>query len=869
MPLVRPSLGVAAARVGANYVRLLFVSVFAVSQPSLAAERDVAANHDFFEKKIRPVLVEQCYKCHSTTAGKTEGGLALDTRSAMRAGGASGPAVVPSDEEKSLILAAIRHDGLAMPPDRKLPTEVIADFERWIADGAADPREGAAPVAKPTVDYTEARNHWAFQPVAVVAPPTNADQAWALDPIDRFILAKLEASGHKPAAEADARTLLRRATFLTTGLPPTPADVAALGTSNKLGTAEYQVLVDRQLASPEFGVRWGRHWLDTARYAESNGKFMNLWWPHAWRYRDYVIDAVNRDLPYDRFLREQIAGDLLPAENDAARTAQTIATGFLAIGSKSYEEGSARERLLIETADDQIDVVMRGMLGVTVGCARCHDHKFDPIPQTDYYALAGIFLSSDPLAGPGPKHNGFKGSDFSYQTIGADAEKLRVPYEAHDKLARDAESLRGKQASDRYRRVKTKTSLENDRKAAAAKLPVDEAALAALDAKIKVEADKIAEWDITIAATKKEIERLNSSYPPAPDYAMAMRDGDKPADCALRIRGEWKRSGHAVPRGMPSFAKFADMSKIDSKQSGRLQLADWVADPRNPLTARVAVNRIWYQLFGQGLVTTLDNFGTLGDRPSHPELLDYLAAEFIRDGWSTKRFVRRLMLTRTFRLAVDEHSPLVAIDPDNRLFGRRVAHRLEAEAIRDAMLAAAGTLNLKRPAGSQIMKSTVDSANSIQVPPPGELDRTERSIYLTIVRSALPEILTLFDFPDPSLPAAKRERRTMATQALYLMNSPAVVAQAQKLAERVLDDKSLTTDAARIDRAYVLCFGRPVRSNEQQRVLAYLTQSTTADDSAAAKPTAKPDTTPESKRLNAWTSFCQTLFASAEFRYLP
>jgi hypothetical protein len=861
MPSVRSLLGAATCLVTLRSCyalsAVIVAIVFSTTLPTAAAERDSAASHDFFEKKIRPVLVEHCYKCHSTTAGKIEGGLALDTRRAMRTGGASGPAVVPSDEEKSLILAAIRHDGLAMPPDRKLSAEVIADFERWIADGAADPREGAAPVAKPTVDYAEACKHWAFQPVVVVAPPVYADSAWALDPIDRFILAKLEASGLKPAAEADARTLLRRATFLTTGLPPTPADVAAIGSSNKLGAAEYRALVDRLLQSPEFGVRWGRHWLDTARYAESNGKFMNLWWPHAWRYRDYVVDALNRDLPYDRFLREQIAGDLLPAENETARAAQITATGLLALGSKSYEEGSARERLLIETADDQIDVVMRGMLGITAACARCHDHKFDPIPQTDYYALAGIFLSSDPLAGPGPKHNGFKGSDFAYQTIGANAEKLRVPYEAHDKLTRETESLRGKHASDRYRHVKAKTALEIDRKALAAKMPVDDAALAALDAKIKVEADKIAEWDLKITAIKKEIERLNASYPPSPDYAMAMRDGEKPADCALRIRGDWKRSGTVVPRGVLSFAKFAAMEKIAPNQSGRLQLADWVADARNPLTARVAVNRIWHQLFGQGLVTTLDNFGTLGDRPSHPELLDYLAAEFVRDGWSTKRFVRRLMLTRTFRLAVDESSPLVGLDPDNRLFGRRVAQRLEAEAIRDAMLAAAGTLDLKRPSGSQIMKSSVDSANSIQTPPPGELDRTERSIYLTIVRAALPEMFTLFDFPDPSLPAAKRERRTMATQALYLMNSPAVVAQAKKLAERVLDDKTLTTDAARIDRAYVLCFGRPVRDNEQQRVVAYLAETTSA---AGAKPDA---------RTIAWTSFCQTLFASAEFRYLP
>ena len=868
MPTVRSSSPVAHRRAGR--IRLTAASVCAIAiaafgSASFAAERDAAGNHDFFEKKIRPVLIEHCYKCHSAAAGKAEGGLALDTRRAMRAGGSSGPAVVPSDEEKSLILAAIRHDGLAMPPDRKLPAAVIADFERWIADGAADPREGDAPKAKPTVDYDEAKKHWAFQPLRIVPPPAVTDAAWPLDPIDRYILGKLEASGMKPAPQADARTLLRRVSFLITGLPPSPADVAAVGNSSQQPAAEYQAVVDRLLASPEFGVRWGRHWLDTARYAESNGKFMNLWWPHAWRYRDYVVDAFNRDLPYDRFLREQIAGDLLPAADDVERSRQITATGFLALGSKSYEEGSARERLLIEIADDQIDVVARGMLGLTVACARCHDHKFDPIPQADYYALAGVMLSSDPLAGPGPKHNGFKGSDFAYQTIGKNAEALRIPYEAHEKLARDTESLRGKQASDRYRHVKAKTSLEIERKAAVEKKPVDAAALSALDAKIKVEADIIADWDLKITATKKEIERLNGSFPPAPDYAMAMRDAEKPADCAIRIRGDWKRSGQVVPRGAPSLFKLAGSRKIDPKSSGRVELAEWIADPQNPLTARVAVNRIWMHLFGQGLVTTPDNFGNLGDKPSHPELLDYLAAEFIRDGWSTKRFIRRLMLTRTFRLAVDDRSQLAAIDPDNRLFGRRVVERLEAEAIRDAMLAAAGTLDTAQPAGSQIMKAAVDSANSIQSPPPGELDRNVRSIYLTLIRASVPEMLTLFDFPDPTLPAAKRERRTMPTQALYLMNSPVVVAQAKKLAERVLNDKALTTDQACIDRAYVLCFGRPAKAAEHERTLAYLQ----ATPPAAGPVATKAPATPADPKLEAWTSFCQTLFAAAEFRYVP
>ncbi|MBA4020597.1 MAG: hypothetical protein C0483_25850 [Pirellula sp.] len=816
-----------------------------------AGNSGAAKGHDFFEARIRPVLVEHCYKCHSSAAGKTEGGLALDTRGAMRAGGSSGPAVVPSDEERSLILAAIRHDGLEMPPERKLPPEVIADFEKWIALGAPDPREGLPPATKPTVDYAAARKHWAFQPVRPVAPPPSVTGRKNVDPVDRFIQAKLAETGFTPAPAAERRALLRRTTFLLTGLPPTPHEVTEF--VNDASPQAFERVVDRLLASSTFGERWGRHWLDTARYAESNGKSMNLVWPHAWRYRDYVVDAMNRDLPYDEFLRQQIAGDLLPAASDEARAAQTIATGLLALGAKSYEEAGAREKYLLELADDQIDVVARGMLGLTVACARCHDHKFDPVPQADYYAMAGVFLSSETLAGPGPKHSGYKGYDAPYQPVGAEAERLHGPYEAHDTKLRAKNTELGGARSSRYRHVKNKTSLGIERKQAAAS---DKAKLAELDAQLKVEEAKIAEWDAKIAAMIAEIDTLTKSYPPSPDYAMAMREGKQPQDCALRYRGDWKRAGPPVPRGAPSlFAslKFGPSSKINAHESGRLQLAAWITDPQNPLTARVAVNRIWAHLFGRGIVTTLDNFGTLGAEPTHPELLDYLAGEFVRDGWSIKRMIRRLVLTETFQAGLAERSPLAAADPENKLFGRRTYERLEAEALRDAMLAVSGSLQSSRPIGSRILEAKVNSANAVETPPAQEIERPVRTLYLTTARSAVPEMLTLFDFPDPSLPASAREQRTLPTQALYLMNAPEVVTLARRLAERVLGEIA-SDDAARIDLLHELCLGRPATQAEQLRIAEFLKSQ------GGEKP---------AERIDAWSAVCQTLFAAAEFRFLP
>ena len=835
-------------------VRALVIAVGLLSSGVVAwrvdaAEKDAARGHDFFEARIRPVLVEHCYKCHSSAAGKTEGGLALDTRGAMRVGGSSGPAVVPSDEERSLILAAIRHDGLEMPPERKLPPEVIADFEKWIALGAPDPREGLPPATKPTVDYAAARKHWAFQPVRPVAPPPPSDlNDKDTDPVDRFIRAKLEEAGFTQAPAAERRALLRRTTFLLTGLPPTPQEV--LEFVNDPSPQAFERVVERLLASSTFGERWGRHWLDTARYAESNGKSMNLVWPHAWRYRDYVVDALNRDLPYDEFLRQQIAGDLLPAASDELRASRTIATGLLALGAKSYEEGGSREKYLLEQADDQIDVVARGMLGLTVACARCHDHKFDPVPQADYYAMAGVFLSSETLAGPGPKHSGYKGYDAPYQPVGAEAERLHGPYEAHDTKLRAKNTELGGARSSRYRHVKNKTSLGIERKKVAA---ADKAKLAELDAQLKVEEAKIAEWDAKIAAMVAEIDKLAKSYPPSPDYAMAMRDGKQPQDCALRYRGDWKRSGPPVPRGAPSLFASLKFGPVDANESGRLQLAAWITDPQNPLTARVAVNRVWAHLFGRGIVTTLDNFGTLGAAPTHPELLDYLAGEFVRDGWSVKRLVRRLVLTEMFQAGLAERTPLAAADPENKLFGRRTYERLEAEALRDAMLAVSGTLQSSRPVGSRILEAKVNSANAVETPPMQEIERPVRTLYLTTARSAVPEMLTLFDFPDPSLPASMREQRTLPTQALYLMNAPEVVTLARQLAERVLGEIA-SDDAARVDLLHELCFGRPATQAEQLRIAEFVKSQT------GVKP---------ADRVAAWSTVCQTLFAAAEFRFLP
>jgi hypothetical protein len=774
----------------------------------------------FFEKSIRPVLARECYSCHAATAAKVRGGLKLDTREALRKGGEDGPVLVPGDPGKSLLIKAIRHgdEHLKMPPKKKLADDVIADFEKWVAMGAPDPRDGAARAAKYEIDIDRGRTFWAFQPPQKPAPPQVADAIWPACDIDRFLLAGLEAKGLRPVADADPRTLLRRLSFDLTGLPPVPEDVEAF-------VQEYtarpqpalEAAVDRLLASPQYGERWGRHWLDVARYAESSGRAANFAYPHAWRYRDYVIAAFNKDTPYDQFIREQMAGDLLPAQDDRQKAEFLIATGFLAVGPKSLDENNPLQ-FGMDLADEQIDATFQAFQGLTVACARCHDHKFDPIPQKDYYALAGIF----------------RGTRTCYGTIrllqsNHPSALVRLPREAEapaalEPLTPERRSGIDKQIQDVREQMAKVTGQGQD------------VFLRRLFLRNR------------ISLLESQLDLYDSDGTPRP-LAMGVREGLLPSDSPLYARGDIRQPGETVRRGFPRVLTTRQPT-IGRGESGRRQLADWIARADNPLTARVMANRVWLHLIGRGLVPTPDNFGASGLPPSHPALLDYLAVSFTEGGWSVKKLIRAIVLSRAYRLSSQFDYRNFEADPDNVLVWRMPKRRLEAEALRDTILALSGRLDLTPPKGDAVARggegNVAFRGRGGPAADPAAAD-THRTVYLPVVRDGLPEILTLFDFPDPSLIIGERATTTVPAQSLYLLNNPFVIRQAEGLAGRLL---AADDDAARLTRAYQLCYARPPSAKEL----------TEAQDFLA-------DYGKTHGRRTTWAALCQALFASAEFAH--
>ena len=809
--------------------------LFAVTATAFADAPD-AAGLAFFEKNIRPVLASKCYKCHSAESEKVKGGLLLDTREGIRQGGDSGHAVTPGDLAESLLIKAIRYTDkdTQMPPEKsggKLSGEVVRNFEAWVKMGAPDPRDGAAPVAKKNIDMVKAREFWAFQPPKAAPAPVVKDAAWPRTDLDRFILAGLEAQKLRPVADAAGRTLLRRIYFDLIGLPPKPEDIDAFeqsairnpqpsgarqtaeggpqGEGGALSQSAIASVTDRLLASPQFGERWGRHWLDVARYAESTGMERNFTFPEAWRYRDYVIAAFNADKPYDQFIREQIAGDLLPAKNDAERNEHLIATGFLALGPKGLNEKN-REQFRMDVIDEQIDTTSRAVLGLTVACARCHDHKFDPVPQRDYYALAGIFHSSSThfgTAAAAAKQN--RNGTALLPLVGA-------------------------------------ISVANTEPASTADAPV----------KPKRKAQKLAKFG---GKKKARAAMPVAQATPGAALAMGVVEG-RAGDTRVLIRGELDQPGESAPRGFVQVLTNGPAPAISPAQSGRRELADWLVAPTNPLTARVMVNRVWASLFGQGLVRTADNFGANGEKPSHPELLDALAVQFTRDGWSVKQLIRSIVLSRTYQLSSAHDSAAGESDPDNRLLWRATPRRLDAEAIRDAMLAASGQLDLA-PAQGSFVATIGDGYIGKGIRPEvfSGYTSTKRSAYLPIVRDFVPEALDLFDFAEPSLVVAARDVTNVPSQALFLMNNAFVREQAAAFARRIL--ATPLDYPQRIRLAYRLALSRPPTAAEVARANAYLVAE--ARGLIAAKP-AEKDAAPE----HSWSTFCQALFACAEFRYL-
>ena len=790
---------------------------------------------EFFETKIRPVLVEHCYECHSEKSDEIAGGLVLDTREGIRRGGESGEAVVPKNVADSLLIGALRYDTYEMPPSGPLPDTVVRDFERWVRMGAPDPRDGKAAVVRPSVDIEAGREFWAFRPI--VSPPIpNPPGTWADTDIDRFIAAKHGEHQLTPVADADRETWLRRVSIDLTGLPPSPKQISEF--LNDRSSQAFEDVVDRLLASEQFGERWGRHWMDVARFAESVGKTRNFPLTFAWRYRDYVIDAFNDDMPYDQFVREQLAGDLLPSDTDEDRTRQVIATGFLALGSHDLNEGNINQ-FEMDIVGEQIDVVSRSMLGLTVGCARCHDHKFDPIPTSDYYALAGIFRSTQLLTGYTNKRrqaNYFVAKQF-HQLPG-----YEPPVESAEESKPQSSQKRNKQiARLRKQMQEINVSMKQIRRDR--------------DLSKQEREDKVAELDQQRRQLQKRIRNANrrpkGRKPPTGALAIGVTDSETIEDCKLNLRGDPKKLAGRVERGFLQVASLDTPASIPDSTSGRLELANWLVDGKHPLTARVMVNRVWQHMFGEGLVRTVDNFGEMGERPTHPELLDYLANRFIEQGWSVKQLVREIALSHTYRLSSEVEESNAAIDGDNRYLWHVSRRRLDAEGIRDAIMVASGTMKLQRPEGSIVANYPI-SENGRNRTPDIAIERPVRSVYLPVIRNGVDEFFTVFDFPDPSEVRGKRDVTTVPTQALFMMNSSFVAGQSKIAAQRLVD--RLKNDRARVVAAYRRTLSRTPSRDEIKKTIQYVANAVNDDRE-------------ERSEVAAWSEVCHALFACAEFRY--
>ena len=804
---------------------------------------------DHFEKKIRPLLAERCYRCHSARAATVFGELRLDSAAGLERGGRSGPVLAPGDPESSRLIRAVRHElgQAAMPPDGKLSDAEINDLAEWVRGGAPWPRHERSEQAPAAQHPLETDAHWAWQPLGETHPPSVQGAHWPRGPIDRFILAEQEQGGLSPVGSADRHALLRRLALDLTGLPPSPAQVRKL--EAEPWPRFLESAVDGYLASPAFGERWGRHWLDLAGYADTLGLGRRIPSPHAWRYRDYVIDAFNRDKPYDRFVQEQVAGDVLDFESDAQRREQLVATGFLAIGPWALVDQD-KLQLQMDIVDNQLDTLGRAILGVTVGCARCHDHKFDPLPQRDYYALAGIFRSTRTL-------------DARMSGVFSDVQRVPLPESAQE-LRERAEAL------ERWR--EDYAAALSEQRAAEASVAELKAAVEALEGDADSDEDagelkqRLAEARRAANTSKTEARRVLYYAKPEPPMALALADEPEPENAHICLGGNPHNLGAKVPRGflslvpLPAAPKIANRRLIGigfQKSSGRLELARWLTDPANPLTARVIANRVWHHLFGRGIVGSVDNFGLLGERPSHPELLDYLALRLQRLDWSVKALIREIVLSRTYALAADFDQRAAAKDPENLLLWRSNVRRLEAETIRDAVLAASGSLDYRSggpslPLGSRgslVMGQPPALARSMEL---SESIRFRRTVYLpTLRKSQLGEVdlLNLFDFPDPNTVKGSRDVTTVPTQALYLMNSPFLIKQS-KAAARAMLAQNAASEEERVREFVLRALGRPASREDIVRAVSFLR-----------------DTEATLGRDEAWARYCHAVFASNEFLF--
>lgn len=764
----------------------------------------------FFESEVRPLLVKHCYECHSEEAGKRKGGLWLDRRGGWSEGGDAGPALVPGEPDKSLLIHSIRYGDpdLQMPPKSRLSGAEISTLEKWVALGAPDPRDAAmGGGGEREIDYEAARKEWAFRPVVKPDLPVPADSEWGRRPVDDFILAALEAEGLAPARDADAAVLLRRVHYDLTGLPPTVEELRSFVADPSAKV--FAKVVDELLARPAFGEKWGRHWLDVARYADSNGGDRNYTFYQAWRYRNYVIASFHRDKPYYEFLREQVAGDLMSAPDPATRRGQIIASTFLALGPKMLTERD-KEKLWLDTVDEQIDTIGRAFLGLTLGCARCHDHKFDPISQEEYYALAGIFRSTEVVTGT---RNGCVNV----------ASWIERPLPGSDGINPELQK--------RVERLELAMRLTVEKRGNKNATVADEGA------------DPL--FQMSAGELRKELGKMIADLKDE-DLAMAPRDAADPGDIHLRVRGEPAQLGPLVPRGFPRLLG-EEAPSIPAGSSGRLELADWLVSPDNGLLDRVVVNRVWGYLFGRGIVETVDNFGRLGSGATHPELLDYLAARFREDGGSFKTLIRDLVLSRTYRLGATASGKLREADPANRFFGRHERRRLTAEEFRDSVLFLSGQLD-PAPGGATATAVGIDLDKPLSY-----AEKKKRTLYLPIARNNPSTLLSLFDGANPDLVSGRRNETTVPTQALYLLNSSFLQEQAAAIGKRAMEPGGLA--GSEVDRLYEALLGRLPRPQERTCALGLI-----ADLSGGAED-------PE-HLADAVSHLAHILLASTEFLYL-
>lgn len=816
---------------------------------SPVSARAAAEGVDFFEAKIRPLLAEQCYGCHSARAEKLKGGLRLDSRAGWAHGGNSGLAIIPGDVEASRLIRAVRYTDkeLKMPPDgKKLALEQVALLEQWVRLGAPDPRDdpaGGSAGGFTSTQLDKAREHWAYQPISTPPVPKVRDARWPRSDLDRFILERLEAAKLKPNGDADPRTLIRRMTYDLTGLPPTPEEVEAFVRNAK---QDVQVaiaqLVDRLLASPHYGERWGRHWMDVVRYADTAGDNSDYPIPQAYLYRNYIIESFNRDKPFDQFIREQIAGDLLPAKDQAQRNEQIIATGYIAM---SRRFGSVVDRYPHHlTIEDTLDNLSRTFLGLSLSCARCHDHKFDAVTMRDYYGLYGIFESTR-YAFPGIELLKVQ-KDFVPLVPPEEYEAAMKPFrEEQQKLQKHHDDLSAQRRELEAQKEKLdgriKAAPENER---AALVDENERLLARIDDLRR----KVRSAGEAIAAQGKKLPAFPTAY--------AVQDAGG-RDAKIQVRGEPDKPGALVPRKFLDVLGGAALAPEHAKESGRRQLADWIADPRNPLTARVIVNRVWQHHFGAGLVRTPSDFGVRGQPPTHPELLDWLAQRFIADGWSFKALHRVILLSRTYQMSSAEQSAALSADPENRLLWRHNRKRLDAESLRDTLLSVSGALD-PTPLNAPHPFPPPEKWEFTQHHPfKDEYPGNRRSVYLMQKRvTALPFFQT-FDGADANTSSPNRDASVTSVQALYLMNNAFVHEQAAKFAERLLARPG--NDAERVKRAFELTLARPPTAQERAQSLAHL------EKFRARQQPASSDRNPE---RDAWASLARVLFRLNEFLYL-